>query len=1226
MVTNTFIVNVCEEESLMKKSFTWLTCMLFLLTSLLTNVVGAKAAEVPQSSSKNVIAYFPNWGMYNDAHQRIKVSMLPWDKLTVINHAFFTVDSQFKLASTDTYADFDAMMDHSEGWDPGQMRGHFGEYKYYKNQYPNVKVLISIGGWTRGENFHAMALTQQSRAIFINSLINYLKQYPYIDGFDLDWEYPGVNRMSDPNDSFDRGCPGGPEDRVNFTLLLKEIREAYNANGMPEKMLTIAAPGGYDKADLIDPDKFHQYLDFINVMTYDMHGAWDTKTNHHAALYPNPADPSNTSPVNIKQMYNTSAALNVYKLKGVPANKLNAGTPFYSRGWRGVNAATGTNGLFADAAGAATGTWDNASSPGGQYPWFDLKKLETTAGWQKYRDSVAKVPYLYNRTQGIMLSYEDETSLTDRCDFIINNNYGGLIIWEISGDGVGFPMTTIASNKLKGVPNNPTDPVDNTIIVTPTVSANSTNNTGTYKLTLTVPQLSKANTLKLYENGQVINTYTINPENTAATVYNVDFTSKAKGTYKYKAEISNSVSLTTSAEITVAVTDSNTQPTPGYRVIGYVYENKPVDPAKLTHINVAFGLFNSSYDGTIYVQQPELLRNMVNLKQVKPSLKVLLSIGGWEADGFSQAAATTQGREKVASECLRLINEYGLDGVDLDWEYPVNGGWGVITASPADKTNFTLLLQAIRNKIGVNKILSIASGASSEYAQNTELSKIANICDYINIMTYDFGSSRHNANLYTSSPYGESISGDAAVRIHMNNGVPANKITLGVPFYGRMGANWPTYDELVNQYINKNGYTRVWDNTAKAAYLTQYGSFAGTYEDPESIGYKTDYIKQMGLGGGMFWHYHHDSSGTLLNKLYTGLNSTGPVDPTLAAPSLTVNNANNTGSYSLTVTVPANSGAASVKVYEGTALAREFTVNPTAATVSTFTVSYTGKAAGSYSYTAKTFSAAGTTASSPAVLVTVTTVPVGNIPAKPSVSHDNWDGDGNYKITMNMWWGENGTQWKLYENGTLISTQSLTANSPNSQSSTVSITGKANGTYRYRAELINSSGAASSDEIAVSVTSGSSNGDSNSTKPLAPAISVDSAQNYGTYNLTVNIPSNSKATNLKVYEGSVIIRDTTVNATSAATISIAMTGKTVGTYSYKAVLTNTAGSTESAVITVTVQSTDGGNNSAPLWTASTAYKVGDKVTYNGKVYQCLQSHTSLVGWEPANVAALWRLV
>jgi len=433
----------------MRKSLRKLLSLMLVL-AMIISLLPLGSTDSLAATGKKIIAYFPNWGTYNPAHKSMTVGMIPWDKITVINHAFFEVDSSFKLLSTDPFADFDKAFDHSGGWNPGDLKGHIGEYKYYKGVYPNVKVMISVGGWTRGQNFHAMALSSSTRATFIQSIVDFLKQYPFIDGIDLDWEYPGINRAPDPNDPYDRGCPGGPEDKQNFTALLREIRAAYNSNGLSDKLLTIAAPAGYDKLELQEPNIYAQYLDWLNVMTYDIHGAWETTTNHHAAIYANPNDPSPTAPTDIKNKYNTDYAMrNLRDTYNIPASKLNVGSPFYSRGWKSVTG--GTNGMYANASGAPVGTWDSPTSPGGQYPYSALKSMENVNGYVKYRDtSYAMTPWLYNSSLGITLSYEDDISLNSRCDYINSNGFGGLTIWEISGDDANFSLTNIAYNKLIG--------------------------------------------------------------------------------------------------------------------------------------------------------------------------------------------------------------------------------------------------------------------------------------------------------------------------------------------------------------------------------------------------------------------------------------------------------------------------------------------------------------------------------------------------------------------------------------------------------------------------------------------------------------------------------------------------------------------------------------------------------------------------------------------------------
>lgn len=423
------------------------------VTTAQSTTGGGTGTTGDKSNGYRFVVYFPNWGTYNAAHQNITVSMIPWDKVTHINHAFFTVGTDYTIQSTDAWADLQKPYAHGDGYykagvaDADLLNGHFAEYRYYKTQYPDVKVLASVGGWTRGENFHAMALTAANRSTFINSVIAYFQKYTFFDGLDIDWEYPGVNRSPDGS-STDKGCPGGPEDAANFVSLLKEMREAFNNNGMSDKLLTVAATMNQNTiAKGAAPKDYAPYVNFINIMTYDAHGAFESVTNHHAAIYPSPNDPSATD---VEKQFNASDAAKYYANCGIEKNKLTVGSPWYSRGWGNVSAGPNGDGLYQSGTATYVGTWDDASTPAGQTPWFQLRNLETTSGWTKYFDTAAGVPYLYNASQGYFLTYEDQASLTERCNMVKRNGYGGIIVWEISGDDLtnGAPLSTIVYNEL----------------------------------------------------------------------------------------------------------------------------------------------------------------------------------------------------------------------------------------------------------------------------------------------------------------------------------------------------------------------------------------------------------------------------------------------------------------------------------------------------------------------------------------------------------------------------------------------------------------------------------------------------------------------------------------------------------------------------------------------------------------------------------------------------------
>ena len=507
---------------------------------------------VPQVSAingqKEIVVYFPNWGTYNDAQQHIQVGDMPWGKMTVVNHGFFEITSDYKIQTTDKFADYSKTFPHSDGWgEADRLAGHFGEYRYYKSKYPNVKLLISVGGWTRSEMFHEMAATAANRATFAQSLISFMEKYPFVDGFDLDWEYPGVERPA--TGQYNRGNPAGPEDKQNFTLLLKDVREAFDNAGMQEKMLTVAVSAGSKKIAKTEPDKYHQYLDYIGVMTYDFHGAWNSVTNHHSPIYPNPNDPS---PAPKNTQWNTKAALEIFAEEyNVPKEKLLGGTPLYSRGWGGVDPNTGENGMFAETDGT---DYKGVLGVGGQEPWWNLKQLENTAGWEKYRDPYTKTPWLYNRDKQVVLTYEDEESLKARCDLINNNDYGGLIVWDASGDNAKSTMLNIMNNKLlDGSTPDPVEPA-------PELSVDNATNTGDFTLTISVPENSSATSVKLYEGSNVV----LEKNVTASDAITELITGKAVGTYDYKAELITPNANVSSKMITVTVEEGSSDPYPAW--------------------------------------------------------------------------------------------------------------------------------------------------------------------------------------------------------------------------------------------------------------------------------------------------------------------------------------------------------------------------------------------------------------------------------------------------------------------------------------------------------------------------------------------------------------------------------------------------------------------------------------------------------------------------------------
>ncbi len=350
---------------------------------------------------------------------------------------------------------------------------------------------------------------------------------------------------------------------------------------------------------------------------------------------------------------------------------------------------------------------------------------------------------------------------------------------------------------------------------------------------------------------------------------------------------------------------------PETKIIGYYaawaaysgYTPDKIDATKLTHINYAFA--NIGSDLKIELGYPDVdesnLTGLNALKEMNPNLKVMIAVGGWSWSGsFSDAALTDASRTAFANSCVDFLIRYELDGIDIDWEYPVSGGVSTNIRRPEDKTNFTLLMHKLREKLdaqeavdGKQYILSFAGAAGSWYLNNIESNKLLQYVDYVNLMTYDLHGSwdryaDFNAPLYNnndSSPQYK-ISVDQSVRTWLAAGLPADKLIMGVPFYGYLyksvpdinnglyqthsGAQSIDYSDIMANYLYVPGLDHNYHSESKAKWLFNGSTFI-SYEDEEAMTLKAEYIKSKGLGGAMIWELSQDTTHVLIKALYNGL-------------------------------------------------------------------------------------------------------------------------------------------------------------------------------------------------------------------------------------------------------------------------------------------------------------------------------------------------------------------
>lgn len=306
---------------------------------------------------------------------------------------------------------------------------------------------------------------------------------------------------------------------------------------------------------------------------------------------------------------------------------------------------------------------------------------------------------------------------------------------------------------------------------------------------------------------------------------------------------------------TMATSCGSADSSPQYEVIAYVWSGDShmlPPPDAVTTINYCGGWPTDSRDG-IKIANEERLHDIVRLKEQNPGLRVLLSMCGNNYNGWPELAAFPAKRKAFAADCLRVIEQYGLDGIEIDWEFPAAEG-----GTPDDIDNFHALLAEIRQVICSDKRLTVAGGAS---ARSLKFPEILNVVDYINVMAYDMGwqAPYHHTPLYRSNVTGwHSV--EESLHEFLDKGAPADRLVLGLAFYGRGDdRDYCSYTDYRDLTL-KEGMTERWDSIGCVPYITDsLGTLVLGYENPRSLEIKCRYIKDHGLRGGMYWRTELDT-------------------------------------------------------------------------------------------------------------------------------------------------------------------------------------------------------------------------------------------------------------------------------------------------------------------------------------------------------------------------------
>jgi len=368
---------VPKKTNLMRVNYCTCVFYLFALSTLSVN------------AQKNEAKRFVVIGYVGGYKGLIDTNMVHAEKLTHINYAFVNIKNNR------------AFLAH-----PDKDSVNFVNLKKLKLKNPDLKILISIGGWSWSGNFSSAALSDTSRKGFAVSAVSIIRKYA-LDGVDIDWEYPD---QSGDGNTYRSG------DKKNYTLMFKALRDELNKAGPwhQDRLLLTAAVGGFKQfLQHTEMNKVAHYLDFVNLMTYDYFQDSSGVAVHHTALY---------SSKKYNMQDNADKAVSDYVSAGVPLNKLVIGMAFYGRSGR--LRTESLNGL---------GMPVNSLMGSGGYTYIKDSLLHKE-GFKYYRDRKARAPFLFNASTRQFISFDDEWSVKNKCKYVEKKKMAGVMFWEYADD------------------------------------------------------------------------------------------------------------------------------------------------------------------------------------------------------------------------------------------------------------------------------------------------------------------------------------------------------------------------------------------------------------------------------------------------------------------------------------------------------------------------------------------------------------------------------------------------------------------------------------------------------------------------------------------------------------------------------------------------------------------------------------------------------------------------
>ncbi|XP_025836304.1 probable chitinase 10 [Agrilus planipennis] len=769
----------------------------------------------PLSGYFKIVCYFTNWAWYRQGVGKYVPENINPDLCTHIVYGFAVLDTErLVIKAHDSWADFD---------------NYFYE-RVVEFKKAGKKVTLAIGGWndSLGDKYSRLVNNPSARARFIQHVIEFLEKHNF-DGLDLDWEYPKCWQVD---------CKKGPDsDKPAFAAFVKELKEAFK----PKSLLLSAAvspsktviDAGYDVATVA------KYLDWIAVMTYDFHGQWDKQTGHVAPLYVHPEDEN--------VFFNANFSINYWISQGAPRRKIIMGMPLYGQSFQLEKA--DNHGLNAKAPGPGqAGEFTRAA---GFLAYYEICNKIKKEGWTVVQDPKRRMgPYAYKGNQWV--SYDDQEQIRIKSEYIRKMDLGGGMIWALDLDDF---------NNRCGEGKHPLLSIIRRVLAKPGSGA------------VEVPQYVKPEL----------------PDSDKETTELTQEIPKRPGV--------PDVSLSTS-------TPSLTEPNSEYKVICYFtnwawyrpgvgrYLPGNVDPNLCTHLVYGFAILDEQQ---MTIKIHDTWTDIENdfygkiTKYRKNGIKVLIAIGGWndsEGDKYSRLVNDPEARKKFIENVVQFIEEHNFDGLDLDWEYPKCWQGDCRLGPASDKPAFAEFVRELKEAFSPkNFLLSSAVSPSSQIIDVAyDVPELSKYLDWIGIMNYDYHGqwdkvTGHVSPMYVSEDDADiTFNTNYSVNYWIEQGADRRKLILGMPTYGQSftlsdpsqnSLNAPSagggeagehtramgflaYYEICNNIL-KRGWNVVRDPEGRMGPYAYSGNQWVSFDDTNMIRHKAEYIKRMGLGGGMIW-------------------------------------------------------------------------------------------------------------------------------------------------------------------------------------------------------------------------------------------------------------------------------------------------------------------------------------------------------------------------------------